>query len=241
MKKITHLLVGLIVLSGVQSSRAQSFTSTPITPVSVIADPWQDTESHVTFENTSASLKKVTIERTIQTIQANHLEFFCFGGGVTGLCYPPGTQLSNGADTILAGATDQTFKATVRPMGSYGYTAIHYRLFDTDNPADSVGFDLAWDFTTSLGENAQQFGFSKPQQNPADAFTVFNYNLQTADQGDRLIVFNMLGSKVKTIDIPGKSGAIVLNTAELKAGVYMVSYVSNGKAKDTSRLVVSHR
>lgn len=241
MKKITQFVLSVVAVLGVQTSYAQTFTANAVTPVSVISDPWQDTESHVTIENTSNNLKKVTIERTIHTIQANHLEFFCFGTGVTGLCYPPGTQMSNGLDTILAGTADHSFKATVRPMGSYGYTAIHYRIFDTDNPSDSVGVDLAWDFTTAIGENTQQFGFSKPQQNPADAYTVFNYNLQAADQGDRLVVFNMLGSKVKTIDVPGKSGALVLSTSELKAGVYMVSYVSNGKTKETSRLVVSHR
>ena len=51
----------------------------------------------------------------------------------------------------------------------------------------------------------------------------------------------MLGTKIKTMDIPGKSGALVLTTSDLKSGMYMVSYISNGKVKDTSRLVVNHR
>jgi len=55
------------------------------------------------------------------------------------------------------------------------------------------------------------------------------------------VVFNMLGSKVKSMDIPGKSGSLILTTSDLKSGMYMVSYISNGKVKDTSRLVVSHR
>ncbi|MEQ1666527.1 MAG: T9SS type A sorting domain-containing protein, partial [Bdellovibrionales bacterium] len=104
-----------------------------------------------------------------------------------------------------------------------------------------IGVDLAWDITTSLGENDEAFGLSKPLQNPADAFTVFNYNLKSTDNSDRLIVFNMLGTKMKTMDIPGKSGALVLTTSDLKSGMYMVSYISNGKVKDTSRLVVNHR
>lgn len=241
MKKFTQMLLGMMLTAGVHTALAQSFTLSNITPVSVVNDPWQDTESKLFIENSSGSLKRVTIERTVNVINPNHMEFFCFGSGVTGLCYPPGTPASNGQDTILAGAVDHSFKATVRPMGSYGYTEIHYRILDTDNPADSVGVTLAWDFTTSLAENTVQYGFSKPLQNPVDGFAVFNYNLASADQGDRLVVFNMLGSKVKAVDIPGKSGALVLNTSDLKSGVYMVSYLSNGRIKDTCRLVVSHR
>lgn len=241
MKKFTQLVLGVLLVAGVQSAFAQTFTLSNYSPVTVVSDPWQDTESRIYIENTSNNSKRVTIERSVQAIHPNHLEFFCFGSGATGLCYPPGTDMSNGQDTILGNTIDQSFKATVRPMGSYGYTSIHYRIFDTDNPADSVGVDLAWDFTTSIAENTIQYGFSRPLQNPADAFAVFNYNLQSADQADRLVVFNMLGSKVKSVDVPGKSGALVLQTADLKAGVYMVSYISNGKIKDTCRLVVSHR
>jgi hypothetical protein len=78
-------------------------------------------------------------------------------------------------------------------------------------------------------------------QNPADAFTAFNYNLPQADQNDRLVVYNMLGATLRTVDVPGKSGVLVLPTADLVAGVYLVSYVRNGKNMDSCRLVVSHR
>lgn len=230
-----------IAVLGVKQVQAQTFNLGNYTPTIVLTDPWLDSESHMEISNTSNTLKQVKIERMINVQASGHMEFFCFGSGVTGLCYPPGTPASNGLDTILANSADNSFKATVRPLGSYGYTSIHYRISDTNNPADSIGVDLAWDVTTSIGENAQVFGISKPLQNPADAFTVFSYNLQNADQNDRLVVFNMLGSKVKSMDIPGKTGNLILTTSDLKAGMYMVSYISNGKAKDSCRLVVSHR
>jgi len=65
--------------------------------------------------------------------------------------------------------------------------------------------------------------------------------LKLADQSDRLVVFNMLGSMVKSVEIPGKAGSLILSTSDLKSGMYLVSYMSNGKVKDSSRLVVSHR
>ncbi len=241
MKKIIPIITTCIASLFVHSLSAQTFSLSNITPVTVINDPWLDSDSHVYIQNSSSSDKRVRVDRFINVLASGHSEFFCFGSGSTGLCYPPGTDNSNGDDTVFANSTDQSFKGTVRPLGSYGYTSIHYRFSDTDNPSDSVGVDLAWDFTTSLNENQQAFGLSKPLQNPADAFTVFSYNLQFNDRNDKLVVFNMLGSKVKVMDIPGKSGALILNTADLKAGVYMVSYLSNGKVKDSCRLVVNHQ
>lgn len=240
MKKITLFVLSLVALVGINESNGQSFSLSNFNPVTVSNDPWAFVESHVHISNTTNTLKRVKIERFINTISSGQLEFFCYGA-TTGLCYPPGTAASNGLDTILANSTDVSFKATLRPNGNFGPASIHYRILDTDNPSDSVGVDLAWDITTSINENDQVFGLSKPLQNPADAFTVYNYNLRSADQSDRLVVFNMLGSKVKTMDIPGKSGTLILTTSDLKAGVYMVSYITNGKVTDTSRLVVSHR
>jgi hypothetical protein len=240
MKNFTLVLLSAVVLGSLSSAVAQTFTLSNITPVSVSSDPWTPVESHVAISNTSNSLKRVRIERIINYIQSGQFEFFCYGA-TTGLCYPPGTAMSNGQDTIFGNSVDNSFKASLNPTGVYGPASIHYRIFDTDNISDSVGVVLAWDITTSLGENNEVYGLSKPLQNPADAFTVFNYNLKSTDNSDRLIVFNMLGTKIKTMDIPGKSGALVLTTSDLKSGMYMVSYISNGKVKDTSRLVVNHR
>ncbi|MCE2845984.1 MAG: T9SS type A sorting domain-containing protein [Sphingobacteriales bacterium] len=244
MKKTTLLrAAGLMIASaGLSFSlSAQTFSLSNYTPVINVTDLFAQSESHVDLSNTSSSLKRVTVERSINTLAPGHMEFFCFGTGSTAACYPPGTPASGGNDTILANTTDASFKGTILPMGYPGYTSIHYRFIDTDNPSDSVGVDLAWNFTTSLGENNQQYGLSKPLQNPADAFTVFNYYLPTADSRDQLVVYNMLGAVVRVLDIPGKHGALVLNTSDLKSGVYIVSFINGGRLKDSCRLVVSHR
>ncbi len=241
MKKFTILVMSCIALLNVHSVSGQSFNLNNVTPITVISDPWVDVDSHVYIENTTSVSKQVKVDRFLNVLATGHSEFFCFGTGATGLCYPPGTDFSNGNDIIPGSTIDQSFKATVRPLGNFGYTSIHFRFSDTNNPADSVGVDLGWNFTTSLNENQQVYGLSKPLQNPADAFTVFSFNLQSNDQNDKLIVFNMLGSIVKSMDVPGKSGTLVMNTSDLKAGVYMVSYISNGKAKDSCRLVVNHQ
>lgn len=222
-------------------SYAQSFTLSGFTPVLNLTDAFSTSESYVTINNNTNSDKIITIQRTINTLASGHMEFFCFGTGSTAACYPPGTDFSGGNDTLPANSSTSSFKGTIEPFGVYGYTSIHYRFFDTTNPSDSVGVDLAWNFTTSIGENQNQFGISKPRQNPADAFTTLSYNLQADQSTDRLVVYNMLGSIVRTMDIPGRNGVLVLSTTDLESGMYIVTYQSQGKTKDSCRLVVAHR
>lgn len=222
-------------------SYSQSFTLSGYSPVLNLTDAFSTSESYVTIANVTNSDKMIKIQRTINTLASGHMEFFCFGAGSTAACYPPGTDFSGGNDTLPANSTNSSFKGTIEPFGVYGYSSIHYRFFDTNNPADSVGVDLAWNFTTSIGENQNQFGISKPRLNPADAFTTLSYSLQSDLSSDRLVVYNMLGSVVRTMDIPGRNGVLVLPTADLESGMYVVTYQSQGKTKDSCRLVVAHR
>ena len=173
---------------------SQSFTLSGYSPVLNLSNPNSTSESYVTIANNTNSDKMITIQRTIHTLAAGHMEFFCFGAGSTAACYPPGTDFSGGNDTLPANSTNSSFKGTIEPFGAFGYTSIHYRFFDTNNPSDSVGVDLDWNFTTSIAENQNQFGISKPRLNPADAFTTFSYNLQSSQPSDRLVVYNMVCS-----------------------------------------------
>ena len=115
-------------------------------------------------------------------------------------------------------------------------------MCSSDLPADSTGFTLNFAFCTQgLNDVAESYGLSKPMKNPADQFTIFNYNLPSNSSNDKLYIYNMLGSLVRTIDVTGKSGNLVVNTADLKSGLYIASYVSENKVKNSYKLVVSHR
>jgi hypothetical protein len=208
--------------------------------VQIVSDPGNTTmlESYVQLDNTGSSPIDVICERTINYIPANMDELFCFGA----FCNPPSTPITTYTTTVQGGARDNTFKADVVPNGNCGNASLHYRFYDQNNPADSIGITLEFQFcAVGLNENANDFGLSRPLRNPADQFTVFAYNLNTNEENDKLFVYNMLGSLVKTMDIAGKNGSIVLSTAELKSGVYFVSYVSQNKIKNSYKLVVSHR
>lgn len=193
-------------------------------------------ESHITVENTSSNVLHLMVERTINTLATNHVEFFCTGL----LCYAPGQGMSTYPDTVQPGLSSD-FKAAVLPNGNYGYTSLHYRFWNQLNPSDSVGVDLDFQFSaTGVHENKVTYGVGRPGLNPADAFTTLSYNLQSNQTQDKIVVLNMLGAVIKRTDVPGTNGVIVLNTSELQPGVYFVAYQNNGRLSDSYKLVVSH-
>ncbi|CAN5501666.1 hypothetical protein BH11BAC2_BH11BAC2_01970 [soil metagenome] len=236
MKKST-LLVCTLLLSGLSVFAQQSLAPSNFTQT--VSDPGNTTvlESHVTLVNIGASDVNVGVERIINNFNPNMYELFCFGAW----CYPPGTAVAGNATLLPAGATNTTFKAQVDPNSTCDNASLHYRFYDQNNIADSIGLTLNFNFcAVGLADNKEEFGISKALRNPADSYTLFTYNFPTSDNGDKVVIYNMLGSLIKTLDLPGKNGTLMITTSELKAGVYFVSYVSGNKVQSTSKLVVSH-
>ncbi|MFM7016667.1 MAG: T9SS type A sorting domain-containing protein [Bacteroidota bacterium] len=195
-------------------------------------------ESTARLDNNGTSTVDIVVERDVINLPAGMYELFCFGA----FCNPPGTTMTSYTTPIVAGGRETTFDAKVMPNGNCGTATIHYRFYDQNDPADSTGFTLNFAFCTQgLNDVAENYGVSKPLKNPADQFTVFTYNLPSNNNNDKLYIYNMLGSLVKTLDVTGKNGSLVLNTADLKSGLYIASYVSENKVKNSYKLVVSHR
>ncbi len=190
------------------------------------------------LDNNGATPVNIVVERDINNLPSGMYELFCFGA----FCNPPGTAVTSYTTPISAGGRESTFEAKVTPNGNCGTASIHYRFYDQNNPADSTGFTLDFAFCTQgLSDATESFGLSKPLRNPADQYTVFTYNLASNSSSDKLYIYNMLGSLVRTYDVTGKNGSLVVNTADLKSGLYIATYVSENKVRNSHKLVVSHR
>ena len=205
-----------------------------------VSDPGNSTalSSTARLDNNGSSPVDIIVERDIINLPTGMYELFCYGA----FCNPPGTIVTSYATPLAAGARESTFDAKVTPNGNCGTATIYYRFYDQNNPADSTGFTLNFAFCTQgLNDVAESFGLSKPLKNPADQFTVFTYNLPSNSTNDKLYIYNMLGSLVKTYDVTGRNGSLVVNTADLKSGLYVATYVSENRIKNSHKLVVSHR
>ena len=195
--------------------------------------------SYVTIENLNTTdTLFLHVERALVNMIQNHEESFCFGPN----CYPPQTLVSSDPAIIPPNAADVSFHATLKPNYNCGTSYVHYRFFNQNNNADSIGIDLSFGFCTALGINqlSSTYGVFGPTRNPANSYTSFKFNLSDNNGQSRIAIYNMLGSLINTFTLPSKSGDLVINTAGYKAGLYLCSVITNNKISSTHKLVVSH-
>lgn len=193
-------------------------------------------DAHVTIENHAATNLNVMAQRVLNNLAPNHLNNFCYGIQ----CYGPSTSISPGPELIMAGGSDNTFKSTLLTNGSAGISEVKYCFFDQNNNSDSVCVRFVYEVSAvGIEDVAKNASFSKPSPNPAKSFTAFTYDLKNNSQSFKIDVYNMLGSKVKSIAINENRGAIIMSTDELENGIYFCSLVSNSKVYLTQKLLVA--
>ena len=194
-------------------------------------------DARVYVQNTSGSDKDVLVRRMAVSEQSGSQNYFCWEQ-----CYAPFVSLAPVPLTIPAGATVPDFYADYLPGNAVGKTTIRYSFFDKNNPSDSVWVEVNFNATLTgiAAFNNGKNTISQPMPNPANAFTNFKYNLSNTAQNATLVLYNMLGEKVKELSLEKGTSAVKLHTGTLDAGVYFYSFEVNGEAIKTNRLVVTH-
>jgi len=194
-------------------------------------------DAYVTIENHNVTDSLfVTAERTINDTASGHINLFCYGIA----CYPPSTSISPDPARIGPGGSDNTFKSQLLPNGNVGVSEVKYCFYDQSNITDSTCVRFIYDvLAVGIEDVATGATFSSPSPNPANNFTAFTYDLKGNTQNFNIEVYNMLGSIVKTVEIPEQRGALIINTSELETGIYFCSLVSEGKSYLTQKLLVT--
>ncbi len=194
-------------------------------------------DAHLDVINGNNSAVDISIIRTIEAKTPTHDELFCFGL----YCYLPGTDTSLYLTTINPGSTESTFKPEISPNNTDGYDRMHYRIFDYNNPSDSVGVTIEFfiNVTQGLVENSNDSYLKF--KNQVNNFAAFNYKLLTTSGNARIDIHNMLGSKMNSIPLNEKQGTKIVTTNDLSNGIYLVSLVINNKTSHSYRMVVNHQ
>lgn len=74
--------------------------------------------------------------------------------------------------------------------------------------------------------------------NPAEAWVTFTYAFKTAHESATVLVQDALGRQVAMLPMANEQGQLVLDTREMGAGVYTVSYTNKGRVEQLDKLVV---
>ncbi len=256
MKKLYSILAATTLLIG--GATAQTFTieddqGTDITngQITVTDVPGTaDVHAYMAVTNNAQTTVNTKIKRYETNVVAGTRNYFCWA-----LCYGemdagtnpqfPTPQDSQWSDFLpvpsgyTVPADGNAFAAHHMPQGNVGTSTYRYVVFDGDNESDSVYVDVIFDIATGIEEQKVASFNIEAYPNPATTVANIHYSLDSQTENNKVLLFNMLGAKVKEIKLDDKEGVLKLNTVGLNSGVYFYQLVADGKKLASKKLVIS--
>ncbi|MCG3167736.1 MAG: hypothetical protein POELPBGB_03531 [Bacteroidia bacterium] len=188
-------------------------------------------------KNITSDTLHVKLKRYNVDVVSGSESAFCWD-----LCYTPFTAESVNSLTMEPGIVKTNFYADFFPNGNAGLSKIKYCFFDENNMADSACI-MVYFYSSPTGVETLMYAdvnsVSSAYPNPATGTTKINYTLRNDAHAAKIEMHNMLGAKVKSIELTEKFAAIELQLSGLEAGVYFYSLVVDDKTIATKKLVVT--
>ena len=234
MKRTLLALASVLMISG---ASAQIQMDNP--PATVYGGYTQTSlDLHFNVINGNGSTMDIQMRRNVTSEVSGTYNSFCWGVN----CYPPSVDVSSSAVSLGSGASESSFVAYYNPDGNPGITTVEYCWYEDGNQASTeVCTSVDYDASFANGIDNKDFvnEVSVAYPNPADNSTSLNYHVR----GNRaeLVVNDMLGARVLSERLTGQNGVAILNTSNLKNGVYFYSLFVDGEVVATRKLVVAHK
>lgn len=201
--------------------------------------------------NTTSSDVNYKVNRTILSgsLPTGSLLYFC-----TGIqCYSPNSSINwtpGGAPGMIAANS-----TLPNGPGTYGVSAhyddslatqdvtVLYRVYNTAVAGDTAFVTIHYlGIATGIEEEKLASGtISSAYPNPAGSVASIKYDMNQYAQKAKLTVYDMLGKKMKEMELNEKQGIIKLDVSEFNPGVYFYAFVINDKAVATKKLIVSSK
>jgi hypothetical protein len=195
--------------------------------------------ANITITNSGSQTLNVLCERIAQNIQPGHYSYFCWLA-----CYDTAVSLSPDPITINAGASTSVFEGWMGTDNTPGHDEITYRFYDMNGLSDTLVMVFVYDFsapTSSVADiSSSKFGFNISGANPANVNTAISYTIP-AQKDARVVITNLLGSKVNEIRLNTKSNSLTLPVTDMKSGIYVYSLMVDGRIVSSKKLVVAHQ
>ncbi len=201
-----------------------------------------DVTTELLVHNSDSVSHTYKCRRTIFTVASDDSTQFCWGG----LCYNWNTNLSSVSLAIAPGDTVDFaafgFHAIFRSKLSTITRYVHYQFYDISTTSDSTGVTLKYNSTVGVDELDKIGGsISNAYPNPANEVVSMKYDINEYSQKGKIVFYDMVGKSVKEIALNDKKGTAKINVDDLNSGVYFYSFVVDGKAISTKKLVVSSK
>jgi len=186
----------------------------------------------------------VNVRRNEVDVQAGTGNYFCWG-----VCYaaqnagarPEWFALPQHAVTLAQNDTVSNFHAYHEPRGMVGTSLYRYVWYNTAEPTDTAWVYIQFGATpVGIEERASSVKNMQVYPNPTlgnDVEVVLD--LSGNVQNTKLVVYNMVGERVRTSPVRGLQSRTLVSTGDLSAGLYFVTVERNGSALASKRFVVT--
>ena len=100
---------------------------------------------------------------------------------------------------------------------------------------DLLKSSSVWDFKLPVEEKEL---LMKIFPNPAGNYFIVEYDLCEFDGNSILVISDINGKRIKSFKLKDEQNQIVISTANLKSGTYLVQLMLNSRLKESSKIVI---
>lgn len=236
MKKLYSLICILVLTTSYGYSQSLTFSEDTVV---VVGDSSQTLTAFVDVVNTAGTEMEIKVYREVTEFLFGSQNNMCWGAH----CYPPPTDESPNSVMIPSQAIDTTFKGILSPYDNVGICTIKYCFYDVANPSDESCVVVRFESqgaAIGISELDNTSTISTPNPNPASNFTLLKYNIAKTAANAQLEIVNLTGMLVHQQNLNTKAKAALVSVEGLENGLYLYSFIVDGRTVATQRLLVSH-
>lgn len=223
MKKLLLALTFLVFAIGLPILKAQTLTiEKEYHNVVFPASEFSDASTYL--QNNSAGPIKIKWTRMVEYEPVGWTTTVCDALN----CYSPSTAVAPLVVTIPAGETS-LLKLNLFPnevVGVAKYYIVAYDITDSAGVNVTMTVDATAQETTGIGDAASKDVISIYPNPAKDVLTV---NLDAARQISSIEIYNVVGQKMKTVNLQEGIKSVAVPVSDLKKGVYFVRVLSGDK------------
>ena len=205
----------------------------------VLGDPMDDEIiAELDVKNNSSSEMEIgCFRRQLNFASDSSWSQFCWV-----VCYAPFVDTASLTHTLAAGETISDFSGHYHSMQAIGSSRVTYVFYDVANMGDSTTVTIEYKASPAgIGEDLlSQVRISNAYPNPAKNVAYFDYTLPDGVQEATMVISNLLGAVVKTIDVANGDSRVMVNTSDLKNGLYICSMEVQNNVVMTRKMIVNH-
>ena len=237
MKKIVSLILFLAVTAVYAQSFQISYNGEQVgeTLDFIATEPDDDNELVIILTNDSQEVDSIFLSKRVREEVPGSTNVFCIGG----LCAEPNVNSSSSPMVLQPGESSNSamFHLLYNPGGNEGTTIVDY-TFRAGNYTKSLTVNYMYG-NTSIAEADIRVNSLTAYPNPATSSVTVAYDLSDIHSGNtRLVITNLVGSKLAVRNLSGSTGKVSIDLSSLDSGIYFYSVEADGKIVSTKKLIV---